>query len=77
MSNPVMSAMLSILDCLLLIFSGLGGDQSSLMLRKAVRDFIVIAVLADEDVHFYGCASWSVECSHRDRDSVAVRRLPE
>ena len=51
-------------------------DPLSLVLRHAVGDLVIVALLADEDVHLETAAG-GVEGTHGDRGPLLVRRIPE
>ena len=48
-----------------------------LILRQAVGDLVVVALLGHEYVHFQMGGSGRVEGTHRDADPVARRRIEE
>src|SRR5205085_10763812 len=50
---------------------------SAFVLGQAVGDLVIVALLADEDVHLQMRAGGRVEGAERDRGPVQMRRIPE
>ena len=53
------------------------GTALAQVLRQAVGDLVIVALLGDEDVHVETRPGRVVEGAHGDRDLVALHRFPE
>lgn len=49
----------------------------SFVLRQAVCDFVIIAFIRNEDVHFDRRPCRAIKCPHRYADPITVHGIPE